>query len=205
MYSIRAYVTLPWCRVQYYVRLLSTEFPNWEGGYLYTISHQKRYMVSAFRIRVLVFWLFGLVIGLAYAVYAYDKSDSFLYAFSYSRVTFWGLAFVSVFPLLFVSILLWYGQTLLAILLIGIKSVIFSFSSQFLVLTFSSAGWLVHIVLMFTDFISVFLLLLFTYQYDRAYRRAYFCRSLLYVAIILIFVCIDYCAIKPFIITLLNK
>lgn len=128
-------------------RFLHHDFPAW---------WRKGYPV------LLAFgFMLGLFAGCLIFFSAESESASWMRAAADSRVSIVGLLSVILLPFLFSAFAVFIGQPWLLLPMAFCKAVSFSMVSLGLMVSFGSAGWLMRILLMFPDLLTLPLLFFF--------------------------------------------
>ena len=105
-----------------------------------------------------IFLAFCWIVGLAFGIeLSFTAGDSFLYLMrgSYGSVSIVHLLLITLLPFLFSGMILYIPSPSLLYGLCLIKGLCFGFVSAGCLLAWGSAGWLVRLLLMFSDFLSL--------------------------------------------------
>lgn len=150
-------------------------------------------------------WILGLIFGGLAAVFVSNDVSSLMHAASVSRVSIVGLLSVYLFPLLFSALAVYMNLPYLLLPICFLKAVSFSYLAMGVSIAFGSAGWLVRLLLMFSDLAS-FPILWWFWSRSRSGSHGsllrFFTAALCLAAV---FGSIDYCLVAPFLANLLSQ
>lgn len=148
------------------------------------------------RLLLLGGWLLGILFG-CFAASFLPVTNSTVQMLIHSRVSIIGVLTVCYLPLLFSAAIVWFSQNIYLIPLAFVKAFLFGSMSCVIVRNFSSAGWLIRWLYMFSDSVLsfVFLRLWFLCMDKRCDRVKNFLYASLHCAVILV---VDYFIIMPF-------
>ena len=143
-------------------------------------------------------WCCGLALGIYVFWNAGDSSASLMRMAANSPVSIVSLLSVLIFPFLAsaAAVLLYKPWLLLAAAFV--KAYALAFLSLAVICAFSSAGWLVRLLLMFSQFLSVPLLCWFWIHYISGRIRPAPAVLFLMAALIMLIGSVDYCIVSPF-------
>lgn len=164
----------------------------------------SRFLPSDRRTWILgLFWLLGLLLGIFFTARADDSYFLLMRQAACCRVSITGLAAVVVLPFLFCTFAASVGIWLIPWICL-IKAFLFSSCAAALTVSFGTAGWLVRLLLQFSDGMCLPLLFWFSARLyacnrDDVFRDLRNC--LLFAAAT---VCIDFCVISPFLVSLIE-
>lgn len=96
-------------------------------------------------------WLLGLLSGIGFSDLAGDSLFSMMRGAAKSSVSIVSLLSISLLPFLFSALTVYIHSFGLLAALCFIKGCLFAFVSMGLLITFESAGWLLGILMMFSD------------------------------------------------------
>lgn len=150
---------------------------------------------------IAITWISGLLCAL---LYIKQFSFSLMYPLHIERVSIVGMIVSLILPIILLYILLNRCYFYLILPVIFLKS--FNYMCCYLCITYSygTAGWLVRTLLLFSDTVSVIILLHFCYRFaagNKIGMTSYFKYTF---AVLIIVGCLDYYIISPFILMLLN-
>ena len=150
---------------------------------------------------IIITWISGLLCALLYIKQA---SFSLMYPLYVERVSIVGMIVSLIFPIILLYILLNRCYFYLTLPVIFLKS--FSYMCCYLCITYSygTAGWLVRIFLLFSDTVSIVILLHFCYRFAAGNKTGIIRYFKCAFAVLIIVGCLDYYIISPFILMLLN-
>jgi len=100
-------------------------------------------------------WLLGLNCGIALFRMSQTTSFSLMHGVFDCSVSIVGLLSVSLLPFLFSAFAVYIRSYLFLVVLCFIKSCLFAFVSMGLICTYTSAGWLIRLLMMFSDICSL--------------------------------------------------
>lgn len=149
-------------------------------------------------------WLFGLSLAIILAS-VFEESFLLLMRTAVSvRVSIVGLFTVSYLPFLFSAFAVYIRKPKLIMIVLFIKAFMFVFCGLSCVAAFPSAGWLVRILLQFSDFLLLPALCLFALRQitgcGNLKKDLSFCTALFVIAGSL-----DYCVVSPFLVMLIDN
>ncbi len=143
-------------------------------------------------------WMLGLVAGSAVFLSAGTVSASRMpWAFS-SQVSIVGLLCVTGLPFLFSAFAVYVSHPGWMLPVVFLKAVSFASVSLGLLTGFGSAGWLMRLLLMFSDLCSLPLLMIFWIRYLPGERSLRFSGIAVFLFCALAIGSIDYCFVSPF-------
>lgn len=164
------------------------------------------YKDKCFRLKILLLsgWTFGLVLGLRFAVCSPEYVSDMMRSLLNRRMSFAGGLLSLTFPLVITAFMLLYHKDILLPVLAFCKAFTFGFASGCIYLAFGSAAWLLRSFLCFTAiFSNVCLLFLWLSAASREkseVNRCYVC-TIAFMAVIFV---LDYFAVSPYLMMLLN-
>lgn len=167
--------------------------------YKHFLSVHKRVMCP---LLLALFWCIGLLAG--YAVATKTSYSVLMRMFSLDRVSFVGLVFTAIIPLVISTAAFRLSLPLLILPIAFMKAFLFSFCASALTLVYADAGWLARWLYIFSDsFIVIFLLWFWVRNItgineslQKDFAITLFASSLL--------ICIDYFIVSPFSVMLFN-
>lgn len=148
-------------------------------------------------------WIAGLLAGLTLSVQSAEAAGMFsrvailhpqlIHLCIVRLIPFLLLAFCSVFSLSYISFAIVFSKALL-----------YSYCATGIALLFTSAGWLIGLLLLFSDFIAIVLLLWFSVRNIATKGSSLKIDFLLCAVIILVACCIEHKVVSPYLIMLFN-
>lgn len=148
-------------------------------------------------------YLFGLISGVLISMSASDALCSAMRAAVYGRVSIPGLLSAILLPFLFSALAVYISSSWLLIPIAFGKAFLFAFLGTGILGAFGSAGWLVRLLLMFSDIASM--PLLWWYWRKSLCGSGHFTRNAVVAAgFVLLIGSVDYCVISPFLANLIE-
>ncbi len=167
-------------------------------------AHYFRNRSIAFHFAFISVWLIGLTIGVLLSVYTPTDIRDVVYSLPEGNVSAFALFAANTIPLLFCVVLFQFARPTCAMPVLFLKSLVFAYSSQSIVLAYGNAGWLARWILTMSSSCSAVLLLLFCcINFDKQGSRL-FSSAILTIVIIAILVYIDFYAVQPLCVALLK-
>ena len=168
----------------------------------------RRFIVSFLRNRAVVLltiiWLFGLLLGAIIAVASGDTFFLLMRTAASSRVSIVGLIACSYLPFLFSAYAVYIGKFQLLYLCCFFKALLFALCACASLFAYDSAGWLVRILLQFSDILLLPVLCWFAIRQisglNTLKRDFSLCTACFVVAGSL-----DYCVVSPFLVLLIDN
>ena len=154
------------------------------------------------RIALIVFFLLGLCSGSIYACRAASSADSFITLVAGERATLIGLLITALLPLIFAALFSYFSVPALLLPICLLKSFAFSFCSTCVLRTFGDSGWLVRLLLLFTDSVALLPLLWFCFRQVSGNRRMFRKDFMLSFLTALVVCILDFLFVSPFLATL---
>lgn len=145
-----------------------------------------------------VCWLFGVLLGFCAAIFAGNSLSSLMRGSTVGSVSIVRMLVLSSLPFLLSALAVYLSQPWLIFALSFLKAFCFSFCAVGIHLAFGSSGWLVQLLLLFTDCFTIPVLYLYCsklIQYGVNKADTCFLRCLIYACCVGI---VDYCWIAPF-------
>lgn len=150
------------------------------------------------------FWIAGFLLGSYYGLRLTDKSCFLLHNAVYNPASFFSLYLVLFSPFILSTLLIRSHIPFATLLITFTKALSFGFCACGTVVAFSSAGWLIRSLLLFSDSIIVVLLLWFWIR-NIAHSGNHLNADISICAVFTFTIsCIDYFAVSPFLDALLN-
>lgn len=150
---------------------------------------------------IFIFWLAGLLSAL---LILRRTSLPLMYPLRVERISIVGMIVSLILPFILSYILLNKGYFYLVLPIIFLKALGYMFCFCCISNNFGAAGWLVRLLLLFSDTIAVLLLLHSCYQYVTGNRNSLFRYFQIAILVLIICGCLDYYIISPFIMMLIN-
>ena len=169
------------------------------------ISPDHTCNISIIRVLLVSFvWILGFLIGNYFASQTADIHHLLLHNIAFCSVSFLGLYFALFFPFILSAFLIRSPVQSFTLLIVFAKALSIGFCACGIMIAFSSAGWLMRSLLLFSDSLIVILLLWFwirnyTYEISKLNTDLSICAVLSFIIS-----CIDYFAVSPFLEALLN-
>ena len=149
-------------------------------------------------------WIFGLVAGTVFSLSANGAFLAMMRSAVFSRASIVSLLSTLALPVLFSAFAVYISQPLLLIPAAFCKAFLFSSLSSGLLAAFGSAGWLICLLFMFSDILTLPLLWSFWLKSLSCSRRSAI-RSAVPVLITTVIIgCAEYRFISPFLATILS-
>lgn len=147
-------------------------------------------------------WILGLLSAVA-AVLC-QHSFSMMYPFVFDRVSIVGMIASLVLPIILSYILINRCNIYFALPVLFLKAFLYMCCYYSISVAFGSAGWLVRALVLFSDSVSVVILLFFFYMYVAGDTGVFHRLFRIAILALLVIGCLDYYVISPFILMLLN-
>ncbi len=163
-------------------------------------KHWCRYRVAI----LAFFWIVGLLCGVSFASVAKDFDFPQMRSLAYSRVSIAGLAAVLVFPLTISAVAVYLNVPVFLFPICFLKAFSFGYCLYSISVAFGDAGWLVRVLLLFSDSCMMVPLLWFWCRHQGRKRKSIkrdltVCTS--FAALIGV---TDYYLISPYLVELMN-
>ncbi len=147
-------------------------------------------------------WIFGLGFGALVFRYGKDHIVSLMPSVLSSRLSIVGLASCSVLPFLFSVLAVYFSVPPLLMPICFFKAFLYAYVSCGVYGAFYHAGWLLHLLLLFVDTLSIPVLYLYWQRHISGCRAFRFGTAGLYLAILLGIISLGHYFITPLIGTL---
>lgn len=150
-------------------------------------------------------WIAGLFFGLLFAMQsaAASREAVFLTA-AREAPSLLRLCAVHLIPLFATAVCAAFCLNFITLLIVFSKALLYGYCLCGITLTFASAGWLIRLLFLFSNSISVVLLLWFSIRNTAAKRASLKIDLLFSLIIIFIICCIDFYTVSPYLMMLLN-
>ena len=142
-------------------------------------------------------WCGGLILGISFASSADDSTLLMMHSASMSAVSIPGLLSILFLPFLLSALAVYLSRSLLLLGVAFVKAFAFGFCAFAVNAAFQSAGWLVCMLLMFSDLCSLPLLVWFWLRHIAGDRRNAAADLAVCAAIALFIGGFDYCVVSP--------
>lgn len=164
--------------------------------------------LSAWRCKKPIFilacaWFLGLFSGVLFSMSASDSLGSTMRAAAGGCVSISGLLSAILLPLLFSAFAVYIFKPTLLIPIAFLKAFVFAFLGVGILGAYGSAGWLIRLLLMFSDILMLPLLWWYWLRAFSGPKRRVFDTSVAAVYALLVG-SIDYCVISPFLANLIS-
>ena len=147
-------------------------------------------------------WIVGWVGGIATAVYCRDCLVQMTSTVVYSHVSISGLLIAGFLPLLFSSFAVSFSESWILPIVGGVKVFSFGFCACAVGMTFGQSGWLIRMLLLFTDCFTVPAFYFFSLRHISG-RTSRVRRDIaVFFAFITVVCLIDYSLVSPFLLKL---
>ena len=150
-----------------------------------------------------LFWFTGLILGITCSLAADESVFALMRLAPRCQVSIVGLFAVMLLPFLFTAVAVWFHKPWLILPIACFKAVSFGYSNLVTVLSFGSAGWLVRILLLFSDICTLPVLCWLWLRYIPGNRSLKHSDLAVCIVAILIIGCIDHCFVLPYLATLI--
>lgn len=149
-------------------------------------------------------WIIGLLLG-CYLVSHSTVTDALINLnFILFPASFFHLLFVLFLPFLISAFLIRFSLPLLSLSVVFAKAIMVGCCSCTILAHFSTAGWLIRSLLLFSDSLIIILLVWFWVRNIAGDRSKLYTDTILCTVLTFIISCIDYFAVSPFLVTLFN-
>lgn len=170
--------------------------------FLLRISDRNQRKYSIF---ILAFiWCFGIIIGVGSYLSAGDSFVSLMRMAAGRNVSIVNLLISSMLPFLFSAFAVYLHSMQLLAVLCFLKAWLFGFVSCGVLTAFGSAGWLVWLMLMFSDIFCLIPLWWYWISQFRSANRVHGTRLAGCLSAVLLIVSLDYSFISPFLVNLIE-
>ena len=150
------------------------------------------------------FWSGGLVFAITLFFYAGDSTVSLMRQAACCQVSIVSLLMANLLPFLISALAVYIHKPWLLYGCAFLRSCLLGFISMGTLMAFGTAGWLVRLLLMFSDIGLAVLLYLYWLRYISGLRRFSAVSSGGFAAAALLVSSIDHCLITPFLVRLIN-
>lgn len=162
--------------------------------------HSRKYHI----IFLAFVWVFGLFCGVGLSHCAGDSFPSLMRRTALSSVSIVNLLTVSLLPFLFSAFAVYIHSYAFLAALCFIKGCLFAFVSSGIFLAFDSAGWLIRLLLMFSDLACLIPLWWFWISYFHDRRRGSYAMLIKCGMIAVLIVSLDYLYVSPLLVKLID-
>lgn len=163
--------------------------------------------LSAWRCKKWIFllacaWFLGLVSGVLFSMSASGVIGSAMRAALRSRVSIIGLLSAMLLPLLLSAFAVYIGAPAFLLPIVFVKAFLIAWMGAGILSAFGSAGWLIRILLMFGDSLSLPFL---WWYWQKATAELHSWRHCILVAVCMLSIgCLDYYVVSPFLVNLIS-
>lgn len=149
-------------------------------------------------------WLAGLVCGILVCLSAGSSLSSWMRSTVFGSVSIVSLLFAAILPFLLSAFAVYISKPALLLVICFCKAFLFSFVSLGVYQAFGSAGWLIRLLLLFSD--CMLIPLLFWYWHRHLMSKCSFCvwESVFVLALSVLIGSIDFSIISPFLVSLID-
>lgn len=151
-----------------------------------------------------VLWSLGLVCGLFFVSLLDDFLFELFYDASINRPLLLGILVVTILPIAVSAIAVYCSAPLLIYVLCILKAFCFSFGLCGVVAVFGYSGWLIRLLLLFSDSCMAILLFWLWYRVLSPNHKAVLRDLLICSAIAAIIGMVDYFLVSPYLVVLMN-
>lgn len=171
--------------------------------YLYKRSSALRHS-SRICIWILAFvWISGLICGVMYA--AYDATIiSLMRMVCFNCVSIVGLATILILPLLISAVAVYFSKPAVIYLLSAFKAFSSGYCIYGTLAVYGSAGWLIRLLLLFSDTCITVVLMWFWIRHISGSKRALTADTAVCTVLAGLIGIIDYTVVSPFLVTLVD-
>lgn len=149
-------------------------------------------------------WIIGLLLGCYLGFQSAEESALIIHNIILVPASFIRLFFALFLPFVLSAFFIRLSVPLLSLFIVFIKAISVGCCSCGMLVVFSSAGWLIRFLLLFSDSLVIVLLLWFWIRNIAGDRRKFYFDLLLCSVLVFFISCIDYFAVSPFLATLFN-
>lgn len=165
-------------------------------GFIRSDMPEKRQ--SACKFWLLLLWCAGLILGVFFACQADDSTILMMRSAASAPVSISGLLVVFLLPFLLSASAVYLSQPLLLLATAFAKAFSFGFCAYAVDSAFRSAGWLMCLLLMFSDLCFLPVLMWFWLRHITGNRRSADVDLAVCAAIAVCIGLFDYCIVSPF-------
>lgn len=149
-------------------------------------------------------WFLGLLLGVIFSIAAGDSIVSLMRTAVSSHVSISGLLTAILLPFLLSAFAVFICEPWLLFVIAFLKAFAFSYLGLGVMVAYGSAGWLVWLLLMFSDCCSLPLLLWYWIRFISGRKS-----TVIPVTVVLFFLAVligsfDFCVVSPFLATLIS-
>ena len=162
------------------------------------LSNKPAFRCSWCAIILAFSWIAGLLCGLFFVSKAAEPLSLLMHTAVYNHITLFGLAAVLFLPLIASAAAVYLGAHILIFPICFIKSFAFGVCLCGVSVAFGSAGWLVRVLLLFSDSCMIVVLLWFWYRHLTGDRSVLRRDTVLCAAVALFVGLVDYLFVSPF-------
>ena len=149
-------------------------------------------------------WFLGHVLGIVFSIAAGDSNVSLMRMALNSHVSISGLLTAILLPFLLSAFAVYLHESWLLIPIAFAKAFIFSYIGLGVMTVYGSAGWLVRLLLMFSDCCSLPVLFWYWIRLLSGQRKATIPATAVPVFLVILIGSFDYCIVSPFLTALIS-
>lgn len=149
-------------------------------------------------------WILGLIFGASFGLASENISTTAMHRALISTPSFPGLLSAAMLPALFSAFAVYISKPVLLIPIAFCKAFLFSYLSLEVLTAFGSAGWLIHLLFLFSDTLMLPLLWSFWLKTEHHDRNSTLCCTVPVLITALMIGSIEYCFISPFLAHILS-
>lgn len=154
---------------------------------------------AIYKCMLILIWSAGLLLGIFLANEAPATTLSMMRTPDYPRVSIIGLVLIVAFPLITSAIAVRLCFPLLCFIFAFLKAICFSYCASCISVVYGSAGWLVRLLLVFSDSCAIAVFLWFCFRHIAGNRGAIKRDTIICVSLTVLFCCVDYYVVSPFV------
>jgi len=168
------------------------------------MAHPIRKQLTS-RILLIAVWVAGLVCGCFIAAQASDTYLLLMHRAANSSVSITGLLSAVLLPFLMIAFSVYISRPKLIYLICFLKACVFTITGISVMYAYGSAGWLVRLLLQFTDSVALLLLCWFALRHLDGSKDKLWSDTALCGVLTACLGCIDYCYVSPFLVMLIEN
>ena len=157
------------------------------------------------RLLFIILFLLGIVAGAGIATQVRSSLYVWIYSAGCSGVSFLGLAVVLLLPLLVSFSAFYFDAPILVLPIVFLKASVFSFCSCCVLFAYGDAGWLVRLLMLFSDSVMLGVLCWYWLQHLDCKRFELKQNTILCLLVAVMIGITDYMYISPFTAMLLQR
>ncbi len=153
---------------------------------------------------VVLAWLCGVLLGISVYNSSRDIFVSLMRRLVVSPMSIVGLLSVFILPVIFVVALGFCGDSFVPVIMCAVKGFCFTVACLSCYGAYGSNGWFIQILILFTDNLSVLLLLVMSLAYFVRRIRFSVSSGIYIFLFVTVTVILDHCAVEPYLTTVLH-